>query len=112
MVSRLVYALIGALLGVFVAFVIWWILGFGIWPRGSLSIRSAGLQSLAEHLAVICAVIGFVFKDRVGTLAGTLIASVFHIRMGTRSSEPWYAPTWLVVVVLIAVVSAVWYFSR
>jgi hypothetical protein len=112
MTTRLTYALIGCLFGAFAGFVVWWVLGFGVWHRGALSIRGAGLIDLAKYMAAIGAVLGFVLKDRVGDIAGGVIEAVFHIRMGTSSRDPWHAPTWLIAEVLIAVLGIAWRFAR
>ena len=110
MYVRFIYAFIGAIGGAFAGFVVWWLLGFGAWPRGAFSIRGMGLASIAKDMALFGAVCGFFWKDEVGDAVGSVIAKAFHIRMGTQGDDHWYAPVWIKVVVVAAVVLIVWYF--
>lgn len=111
MFDRLTYALIGALFGALTGFMVWLVLGFGAWPRGSLSFRGAGLVTLAEYMALIGAVLGFILKDKAGDILGSVIATVFSIRTGTPHTHSWEVPNWLKVAVVVSVAVAIWHFA-
>jgi hypothetical protein len=108
MFDRLSYALIGFVLGCLLGAIVWWILGAALSFRGVLSLRGAGLLTMAKYSGITCAVVGFLFKDRVGDFIGSTIRQAFHVRMGTSDHEPWHAPTWVLILFLAAVVFAVW----
>ncbi|MDP3832472.1 MAG: hypothetical protein Q8Q82_00795 [Hydrogenophaga sp.] len=111
MSDRLAYALLGAVFGAMTGVVVWLLLGFGAWPRGSLSIRGAGLVTLAEYMALIGAVLGFTLKGKIGDIVGSVIATIFSIRTGTPQAHSWEVPNWLKVAVAVSVAIAIWHFA-
>jgi hypothetical protein len=112
MFARLSFAFIGMVVSAIAGAIAWWVLGFAFGYAGFRSARVVELVTVAKYMGLFGAVIGFIFKDRVGDFAGSVIQLAFHAQMGTSSREPWHAPAWLVVVVLVAVVASVWHFAR
>lgn len=112
LIDRLAYALIGAIAGAVVAFLVGWMLGFGVWPRGSLSFRGAGLLTTMKYMAVSGGIVGFIWKEKVGDVAGSVIQMVFQIRTGEADSDnAWHVPFWVKLLFLAAVAFAVWRFA-
>src|SRR4051812_20931508 len=111
MSARLTYALLGAVFGAITGLVVWSLLGFGVWPRGSLSIRGAGLVAFAKYMALFGAVLGFTLKEKVGDVVCSVIATAFSIRTGTSQDDSWQVPTWLKVAAAACVVLTIWHFA-
>jgi hypothetical protein len=68
--DRLIYAVIGAVFGAVLAAACWWLYGLAF----SLRYHGPGIDPQLMHwvklLGPVFAVLGFLFKDRVGSLAG------------------------------------------
>jgi H+/Cl- antiporter ClcA len=112
MLSRLAYALIGFVFGALLGVLLWWFFGLGFQPNPGRASTQPNPLIWVKYTAVVCAVIGFIAKDRVGDFVGSTIQTVFHIEMGTSPRGDWHAPTWLIVLVLLAVAFAVWHFTK
>ena len=105
--ERLTYALIGAVLGSLFGIACWWLYGL------ALSVRYAGpgIDPNALHWVKVAgasfAVLGFIFKEKVGTAVGNAIAIVFHVETETERQSDLSWPQILVVLGIIAAV--LWY---
>jgi hypothetical protein len=110
MLNRLSYAVIGLVLGSIVAVILWWLYGLGLsYQWGPLPNSPA--PALLPWLAVVgggFGAAGFLLKEKVGDLAGSFVRGIYEAETLDRLSSD--LPGWLVVVVLVAVVAAVWYF--
>jgi hypothetical protein len=108
-VERLTYATLGAVFGCLIGLICWWLYGLAM----SRQIAGPGLlPSLAPWLRVFgvgFAAIGFVFKDKVGSAVGSLIAGVLQFEAGTQPKE--HHLSWpQVIFVLAALACVAWYF--
>jgi hypothetical protein len=110
MFNRLCYAAIGLALGSVVAVILWWLYGLGLSHQWG-PFPNSPAPALLPWLAVVgggFGVVGLLLKEKVGDLAGSAMQGVYE----AETFEPQWPnlPGWLVAVVLIAVVGAVWYF--
>jgi hypothetical protein len=106
--DRLSYAAIGLVLGSFLAVVLWWLYGLGLSQQWGFSAPQPRLLPWLAYVGGGSALAGFILKERIGDLVGSALHAVYDAEtLGERSPT---IPAWLVVVVLVAVVAAVWYF--
>jgi hypothetical protein len=105
--DRLAYACIGFTLGSVVAFVLWYLYGLGFSSQVDHPVVTAGLVSWIKYVGGFFAVIGFLFRDRVGEAIGNTSREVYDYEVD-RHADP-EVPRWLVALVLVGVVGIVWY---
>ena len=106
--DRLTYAFIGALFGCVIGAVCWWLYGIAM----SRHIAGTGLLQAAlpwvKAGGFIFGILGFIFKNRVGSAAGSVIASIFNFEAGNHPRETHL--TWPQTVFVLAVLGALaWY---
>ncbi|MBX3618932.1 MAG: hypothetical protein KF891_02900 [Rhizobacter sp.] len=87
------------------------VIGFGLaWLTGvySNTLGPSSTQVDVKHWVGFCAIgfgaVGLIFGPFVGTLLGSVISGIFRFE---RAEEE--APTWLLVLILLAVVAVVWW---
>ena len=108
--DRLAYALIGFMFGALIATVLWYLYDAGFSRRYNAPEIHAGLSSWIKYVGGLFAVIGFLFRDRVGSAIGRTSSEVYEYEANRNDNSE--IPRWLVVVALIAVVVGVWYYLR
>ncbi|MES2932727.1 MAG: hypothetical protein V4805_04490 [Pseudomonadota bacterium] len=105
--DRLSYALIGCVLGAILAVILWFLYdkGFSIRVRGPQ--LHMDLQSWIKYCGGGFAILGFLFKDNVGTLLGFSGAEVYR-------HEAYRVPVGEVLfgLAIIAVAAGLWYYFR
>ena len=113
MIERAQYALIGAVFGAVVGALAWWLFGIGTPSMSRQAFLQPDLFAWLKPTCAVGAVLGFVLKDKVGSVAGEAISLVFGAAMnsGQERSGP-EVPRWLVVAVLVAVVLGAWFYVR
>jgi hypothetical protein len=105
--DRLIYALIGAVFGAVLGLVCWWLYGLAF----SVQVHGTGLNHEAlpwvKVLAGLFATLGFVLKDRAGSVVGQTIAGLFSLEsQGDHGPHLSFGKGLLVLVVIAAIV---WY---
>ena len=108
--DRLAYALIGFLLGALVAVGLWYLYDAGFSRRYNAPEIHASLSTWIKFVGGFFAVIGFVFRDGVGSLIGTTTREVYQYERGRHSNPE--VPRWLAVAALAAAAIGVWYCLR
>ena len=88
---------------------LWWLFGLGFHRIVRPTVQPDPVVWI-KYTGGICALVGFLLKDRVGELVGSGIRAVFSFELESSASG-WHAPRWLVVLVLAAVAYAAWYFA-
>jgi H+/Cl- antiporter ClcA len=108
--DRLTYALIGAVFGAIIGAACWWLYGLAF----SLRYDGPGIDPSIFHwaklFAGLFAILGLLFKDRVGSVAGSAIAGILNFEAG-RDPEV-HLRWWQVLVVLVLILGVVWYMTR
>ena len=107
--DRFSYAFIGALFGALLAVVCWWLYGLAF----SIRYNGPGIDPQLLHwvktLVGIFAVLGFVLKDKVGSVFGDTFASIFNFEADrTDGHISW----WQALIALIIVAGLIWYLVR
>ena len=111
MLERLQYALIGGMFGCAVGALLWWLFGIGGTRFSHTMFLEPSLLVWLKPSAVVGAVLGFLLKDKVGSIAGGAVSAAFDEKLdSSRQSQGPQAPTWLVVSVLLLIVGAVWFY--
>jgi hypothetical protein len=105
--DRFIYAFIGFVLGAALAAVLWFLYDQGFSRQPNHPEVRVGLATWIKYVGGAFALIGFFLKSRVGESIGTSSAEVYNYEAGNYE-----LPTWLAVLVLVAVVGGVWYFMR
>jgi hypothetical protein len=109
MLDRLTYALVGAVFGAIIAIACWFLYGLAFsagFPGVSIN-RELG--PWLKGIAGLFAVLGFLFKDRVGSVVGDTIALLFTAESGKNHGPNlsfWKSIIWLAVIGLI-----IWYLA-
>jgi hypothetical protein len=109
LLARLSFALIGFVLGAMLGVLLWWLFGFGFHRIMRPTVQPDAVVWV-KYTGGICALIGFLFKDRVGEFVGSGIRAVFSFELESSASG-WHAPRWLVLLVIAAAAYAAWYFA-
>ena len=108
--ERVTYALIGAVLGSMLGIACWWLYGLALSARYA----GPGIDPTAFHWVKVAgasfAVLGFVFKEKVGTAVSAVLAVIFHFEAGTerQSNLSW----WQVLAVVGIIAFVFWYVVR
>jgi hypothetical protein len=105
--DRLAYALIGFFFGAVFAIVLWILYDKGFSRQPGHPEVHAGVLAWIKYVGGAFAIIGFLFKDRVGSAIGSSSSEVYNYEAGKY--DP---PTWFVVLLLVAIAVAVWHFSK
>jgi hypothetical protein len=105
--ERLIYALIGAVFGTVLGLVCWWLYGLAF----SVQRLGTGLNHDAipwiKVFVGLFAVLGFVLKDRAGSVVGQAIAGIFSIESQEDHGPNLSFGKGLFVLVVVAAI--VWY---
>lgn len=105
-IDRLSYALIGALLGLGVGVLGWWLYG----RAHSLNYSGVALDPALKHWltgsGILFGALGGVLKDRVGDLIGDALSSIFHFEI---NSPPRTASAFALVLLLALVLAGLWH---
>jgi len=109
MFDRLSYAAIGLVLGALLAIPLWWLYGLGLSLHSGTSAIQPSVLPWLKYVGSGCAVAGFILKERVGDLVGSVVHAVYDAETYAEGSS--HVPGWSVVLVLAAVAAAVWYFA-
>ena len=105
--DRIFYAVFGAGFGAVLGVVGWWFYGL------SLSIRYHGpgidpdLLHWVKAGAAIFAVLGFLFRDRVGEFVGNTLSALFRFESGSREES--HLTPGQIAIVLVLVAALAWY---
>lgn len=108
--DRLAYACIGFTLGSVVAVVLWYLYGLGFSSQVHYPVTKASLVNWIQYAGGFFALIGFIFRDRVGDAIGNTSREVYDYEAGRHTNPE--VPRWLVLLSLAGVVGAVWYVWR
>ena len=105
--DRLTYALIGSLFGALLGIVCWFLYGLAFSRQMSGTGINASVLPWIKVLGGLFGTLGFLFKDKVGSIVGTTIAGIFSVE-GDRDYGPnlSFSKSMLVLAVIAAVV---WY---
>jgi hypothetical protein len=108
--DRLAFALIGAVFGAILAAACWWLYGLAF----SFRYTGPGIDPQLTHwvklLGGVFAALGFLFKDRVGSLAGDAFASIFNFEADRSPTEN--VSWWQVLFTLVLVAGLIWFLTR
>ena len=105
--DRFVYALIGAVFGALLGLVCWFLYGLAFSRHMLGPVINASALPWVKALASIFAVLGFLFKDQVGSVLGSTITGIFSAESGRD-----YGPNpsfWKSVLVLVVIAALLWY---
>jgi NhaP-type Na+/H+ or K+/H+ antiporter len=110
-VDRITYAAFGAVFGCLLGLVCWWLYGL------AMSRHFTGPRLLPAALpwmkvfAGVFAAIGFIFKDKVGSAIGGLLAGILNFEAGHQPKEQHLS--WPQVLLVLAVLGFVtWYIFK
>ena len=100
--DRLSAAAVGLFFGGIIGFALAWLIGVY-----SNTLGPSGTAVDFKHWVGFCAIgfgiVGLIFGPFVGTLLGSVISGIFKFEQTEDST-----PTWLLVLILLVVVAAVW----
>ncbi len=107
--DRLAYALIGFVLGAILSVVLWLLFDAGFSTRRNAPEVHAPLLDWVTYVGGFFAVLGFFFKDRVGSVTGSTMREVYQREANEHAS----LPGWLVALALLIGLAAAgfWYAS-
>lgn len=105
--KRLSFLLIGASFGAFIGIVFWWLYGLA----HSLNYDGPGVAPVIRHwlthAATAFALIGFVFRERVGDVVGDTLKVILQFEI---DQPPGNFSGWLVAIVFSAIIiAAIWF---
>jgi hypothetical protein len=118
--DRVATGVLGAIIGGIVGFAISWLLGVYSNTLGP-SHAAVDFIHLVLYAAVFFGLVGFVFGPVVGTMLGSVIAAIYHFEGGPTEERSFSLqfpkerafsldiPTWFVVVTVVGIVVAVWW---
>jgi hypothetical protein len=108
--DRLSYAFIGAVLGAVLATVCWWLYGLAL----SLRYSGPGIDPQLIHWVKVLggafAILGFAFKDKVGSLAGDALAGIFNFEANHAPTE--HVSWWQVLLTVVLAAGLLWFLMR
>jgi len=106
--DRLSYALIGAVLGALLAVACWWLYGLAF----SLRYNGPGIDPQLLHwvkaLGGVFAVLGFLLRDKVGSVVGDAFATILNFESDHTRTQ--HVSWWQAVFFLVVVAGLVWFF--
>jgi hypothetical protein len=111
LLDRLAYALIGLVLGVAAAAVLWVLVHAGRSAGRAAHVFDPGFGRWVKVVGLGFAVLGFLIKDRAGSVMGALLDLTCKSAVD-RSGGEREMPNWLVAVVVVGLAGAVWYLHR
>lgn len=107
MSDRLQYAAIGAFVGFFLGLFVWFLFDPGA-GRFSSAWMGRDVRVVLAWCVPLCAFLGFILKDRAGSVVGWVMDEVLSSRNdGLLGIDERQLPTWLTVTVLLAVAAGV-----
>jgi hypothetical protein len=105
--ERIFYAAIGSVFGAVLGVGCWWLYGLG----NSLNYYGPGMDPVLRHWLTYSsgafAVIGFVFRERVGDAVGDTINAIFHFESNHPPNEN--AGVWVALVFAAIIIAAIWF---
>jgi hypothetical protein len=105
--ERMSYALIGFALGAVLATVLWFLYDAGFSRRTSSPEIHLGLRDWIQYGGGAFALVGFLFKDRVGSAIGLSAREVQRYESGHDE-----LPRWLALLLLAVLVGGLWWLFR
>ncbi|MBT9566750.1 MAG: hypothetical protein IV085_00475 [Thiobacillus sp.] len=106
-VDRVVYAVLGAALGLLIGGACWWLYGLA----HSLNYDGPGMDPVLRHwltwAAAVFATTGLLLRQRVTRAVGDTFKAIFHFELDSTPDERWGAIVALVF--LVIVVAAIWF---
>jgi len=108
--NRLSFALIGLVCGAVFGLLLWLILDVGLHFKWSARGVHMGLRQWVTYSCGFFALVGFVFQDKLGTALGVGVNQVCEFEADSWGGPD--VPNWLVVVFVVGVSLAVWYYLR
>lgn len=106
--DRLSAAAVGLFFGAIVGFALAWILGVYSSRMGA-AVVAVDFRHWVAYCALGFGAVGLLLGPFVGSLIGSVINLIFQFERVDHPDPE--VPTWLVFVVLVAVVAGVWWFS-
>jgi hypothetical protein len=82
----------------------WWLYGIGMSNRLSGASIDPLLSHWVRYVGGAFAVLGFLFKDQVGSAIGDVFAGIFHFESGRDSNLNW----WQGLIILSIIAAAFW----
>ena len=108
--DRLAYALIGGVFGAVLAAVCWWLYGLAF----SLRYWGPGIDPNLIHwvmsLGAAFALLGFILKDRVGSVVGDAFAAIFNFEADHHPRND--VSGWQALFILVLVGVLIWHLSK
>ena len=101
--DRISAAVVGSVFGAIVGFALAWIIGVYSNTLGP-GIASVSFRHWITGCAIGFGVVGLLFGPYVGTLLGSVIRGIFEFESADK-----YVPTWIIVLVLLAIITGVWW---
>ena len=105
--DRVIYAAIGAVFGSLLGLVCWFLYGIAFSRQFQGMSLNVDALPWIKSIGGLFALLGFVFKDRVGSIVGDTIAGIFSLE-----SERDYGPNlsfWWGLLVLLVIAGIIWY---
>ncbi|MES2951981.1 MAG: hypothetical protein V4858_25940 [Pseudomonadota bacterium] len=106
-IDRISYAFLGLLFGALLGVACWWLYGLSF----SLHHRGPGIDPILHHWVTrvggAFAVLGFLFRERVGDFIGNTISAIFHFE--SHSARGSTASAFVGLVLLAIVIAAAWF---
>ena len=105
--DRLIYALIGALFGALLGVVCWFLYGLAFSRQMTGPGINASVLPWVKVLGGLFGALGFLLKDKVGSIVGSTIAGIFSVE-----SDRDYGPNLSLLksmLVLVVIAPVVWY---
>ena len=108
--DRLAYALIGGVFGVVLAAVCWWLYGLAFSLRYSGPGIDPDLLHWVKMLGAAFALLGFLLKDRVGSVVCDAFAAIFNFEADNQPRND--VSGWQALFALVLVGVLIWYLSK
>jgi len=105
--ERITSAVLGALFGALIGFILFWLLGVFSQTLGPGQLRGEFEQWLSTG-AVIFALLGFILGRHIGTLAGNLLNALFQF----EDQRNYEFLNWFLLIALALLLIGLWLLSR